>query len=222
MSSSSGYSIAFIRFWIIIGSVVFVGLVLSPYVIKRAVESEQERFEACKKGQRADCVSSFTWIKNGWQLRDYRSLEQATINTNLQTSSTASTEEKKQFDLGSTDETAHVITTSREKAPTIISVKPEGMDLVTHRYLAKSGTTVKVVAQIAKAQSVGLWVIKHEPSGTPFPTKIGDMKKTGDQTYEASFKVTEGLFGELEVRAQGLEKGENTSMFVNIAATTGE
>lgn len=223
LSPSQGYSTGFIRFWILCGLIVFTGMIASPYILKRAVESEKIRFEACQKNLRQDCLPSFTWVRNGWEVRDYSKLGQnAIIPTNLNATSTEETGEKRQFDLGSTDQTVRVVATSRDKAPTIVSVKPQGMTLVSHRYLADPGTTVKVVAQIAKAASVEMWIISRDASATPFPVRIGAMKKSADETYEAEFKVAEGLLGEIEIRAQGIEKNENASMFVNIAATTKE
>lgn len=204
-SSSQGYSLHFVRVWIGIGVAAFVLVVALSVFDLYSYRSEATRFMACQEKTRFDCEPSSMWGRFGW-------------GTGTSTTDGVATNPNTTSDEPKQEETTRVVTTS-DKAPTFLSVKPDGMALSNFRYLAKPGSKVKIQATITNANNADLYVIQRDETGTPNPKKIGALVKGDEDQYTADYTVPVGLFGELEIRAMGAKAGEITSMYIHVGAT---
>lgn len=197
---TEGYSANFMRVWIGIGVLGACVMFSVPFLVSGVVRGEWERFQGCQKKQRVDCDPSFVWLNNKWVVPSDIVLQDA----------------QKQMDAKPSETTR--IESDGESAPTFLSVKPQNMQLVDHRYLANEGTKVDLAVEINNASKVELTVIEHAEDGAPFPKYIGPLKQDKPGAWTGNFTVARNLLGELKIVATGKDSKVST-MYVNVGAT---
>ncbi len=200
------YPDTWIKVWVGIGLFAFAGMISMMVLLQTAYGDEIQRYSECVDGVRRDCDPSFYWLLQGWD---------TSVIDGSPSGMSTSTVDTTEIALPGTPEPRSI--RSSDTAPLINSVEPQGMTLNNGTYSAASGTTVKVKAEVDGAKTVELYLIPKTNGTAGAPKKVATMAKQADGSYAGSFKVTNNLSADLEVRAINAKK-ETASLFLNVAA----
>lgn len=187
-----------IRVWIFLGMLFAALSAWGSWVLLTTRHAELNRFAACKQGTRHDCEPSFFWILGDLSLEKQNGSLGASVEN------------------GSHQEEKRAVRSS-DAAPTIYSVRPEGVGIDGQGYRIAEGAQVTFTVNAQDASIVELFFRAATEQATSSSLTVMKKSKDSEGDFTAAFKWQQKQAGELEIRATGAQKQDQASLFIPIS-----
>ncbi len=187
-----------IKGWIVLGVFFAILSVWGTGALLTTRQAELARFAACKQGTRHDCGSSFFWIIGDLSLERQGGSVGASVEN------------------GSHQEEKRAVRSS-DAAPTIYSVRPEGVGIDGQGYRVAEGAQVTFTVNAQDASRIELFFRPATEQATSSSLTVMKKDDGSEGDFTAAFKWQQKQAGELEIRATGTQKQDQASLFIPIS-----
>ncbi len=211
MASSAPLPTGWLKVWIGFGVLGILLITATTWRVLQTRNIEFDRYQRCVAGRETSCDPSVFWLLAGFELSpDMLARLSQGGNPNA------------------APQTGKRLVKTVETAPTIYSVRPDGMMVDGVGYRVKPNAKVTFTVTSDPAKQVSIW---FAPVGAS-STRVGDLSRdpagsaedgsSDAMTFKGVLTWKGAAGGEMEIRAEGQENKGTSSLFIPISAEVAE